>query len=308
MSATPKVSSSSVFNVTSLSRDIRADFERILKEVPPYHFYPVDKIRELIADYSPEDLVKIYQDYCDLKQQTFEGVTKDRDYLVTAGGPASGKSTIEEYLIAGGECPDKSLSNKLIKRAYIDPDRSCLLRMKNTYLADTLSGARTPQQAYEHWRKASNFLSNVFLAIALKEGYAIAHGSTMATPPSMKALQAIKDLYQYNRTVVHVTCDEQIRKESEVFRRKGGIVQCSDKDFPEKQAMFFTLLPEYVKCSDKVIYCYRGSFDRFDWAATAEKGRLKIYDQTAFDKIQGIHDFSQGSGFSKQAFQNLIRE
>jgi len=243
-------------------------------------------------------------DYCDLKKSTFEGVTQDRDYLVTAGGPASGKSTILEHLMAGKDCPDKSLNHALIKRAFCDPDESCLFKMTHTYLVDKLSKARSPQDAYEHWRNASNFLANVFLGIALDRGCAIAHGSTMATPPSIKALQAIKGLYHYKRTVVHVTCDEQVRKASEAKRTSREEVHCTSKDFVEKQKMFTALLADYIKCSEKVLFCYRGEFDNFVWAAKVENGKLEIYDQKAFAKIQEIHDAAQGSGFWKRTLSS----
>jgi hypothetical protein len=220
---------------------------------------------------------------------------------VTAGGPAAGKSTVLEHLIAGEKCPDEGLDQKIV-RAYIDPDRSCMQKMKHTYLADLAAGTRTPQSAYEHWRDASNFLANVYLAIAMKEGYAIAHGSTMATPFAKKALEAIKHLYGYQTTVIHVTCDESVRKESEAIRRKGGVVQCTDTDFVEKEAMFFTLLADYVNFSDKVLFCYRGRLDQSTWGAKVEKGILSMFDEAAFAKIQEAHDAVRGEGFWKRSF------
>lgn len=282
--------------------DIRDEFETVLKEVPENHFVPVSNLRKLLDKYSTVELELIYQDLCEIRKETFGQATKQLDYIVTAGAPASGKSTILESLISRGECPDQSLNHQAIVRAYIDPDRSCLLKMKNTYKADIASNARSPQQAYEHWRDASNFLANFYLAVALKEGYAIAHGSTMATPYAKNALSAIKNLYGYKTTVVHVSCDEEIRKLSEQLRRKSGVVQCTDKDFIDKQAMFFTLLGDYVKVADRVLFCYRGSISDFTWAAKVEKTHLEIYREDTFEKIQQMHDAVQGDGFWKQAF------
>lgn len=299
--STVNVVSASSPIILTVSDEVRVKFDKILSEVPKGHFFPADNMRKLLDKYSPAELQLIYKDFCEIREQTFHQATKQLDYVVTAGSPGAGKSTVLERLIEGGECPDESLDKRII-RAYIDPDRSCLLRMKRTYKADIALAARTPQKAYEHWRDASNFLSNVYLAIALKEGYAIAHGSTMATPYAKNALNAIKNLYGYRTTVVHMTCDEDVRKISEEQRRKSGVVQCTDKDFVEKQAMFLTLLADYLKFSDNVLFCYRGSFDKSTWAAKVEKGSLVIYDEPAFVKIQETHDAIQGSGFWKKTF------
>lgn len=297
MAAVASVSTSAM--VLPASDDIRAEFDKVLQEVPSKHFLPAANMRKLLDKYSPAELQLIYQDFCELREKTFAGATKKLDYVVTAGGPGAGKSTVLERLIADGECPDASL-DKSIVRAYIDPDRSCLLRMTRTYKADIASGAKTPQAAYEHWREASNFLSNFYLAVALKEGYAIAHGSTMATPYAKNALGAIRNMYNYRVTVVHVTCAEDVRKVSEELRRKGGVVQCTDQDFKDKQAMFFTLLSDYLNCSDDLLFCYRGSYDQSAWAAKVEKGSLIVYDAAAFAQVQKIHDAAQGEGFWKR--------
>lgn len=288
-------------NIASMPGDIRIEFDKLLREVPQEHFFPAANMRKLLDKYSAEELSLIYKDFCEIRELTFAKADKKSDYIVTAGGPAAGKSTALELLIEGGECPEKSLDTK-IARAYIDPDRSCLLRMKHTYQADLFSALRTPQEAYEHWREASNFLSNFYLAVALKEGYAIAHGSTMATPLAKTVLSSIKHTYGYRTTILHMTCEEPIRKASDQLRRHRGVFQCTEKDFVEKQAIFFSLLADYIAFSDRVLFCYRGSVDRFVWAAHVENNTLEIYDETAFVKIRQAHDAAQGDGFFKDNF------
>ena len=131
----------------------------------------------------------------------FDGTSLAREYIAAAGGPASGKSTLLEGISENRNCPPGFVNN--FKRVYIDPDRSCMVNMERTYLADLKSGMSS-MDAYTKWRNASNFLSNVFLARALNEGYAIAHGTTLATPPSMKALQAIQNHYHYKTTLFSI--------------------------------------------------------------------------------------------------------
>jgi len=254
---------------------IQQQIDAILAKVPENHFFPADQMKAFLAKYSPEELEAILLDYADLYKKIFADAKQSRDYIVTAGGPASGKSTLLETMTEG--------------RAYVDPDRSCLQKMENTYLADINWETRTPHEAYEHWRDASNFLSNVFLAIALDKGYEIAHGSTMATPRAKNALGAIKTTYGYNVTILHVSCDEEVRKASEAKRREGGVVQCTDKDFEEKNALFYTLLGDYVDCSDCLKFYDRSEMGTMTHAATHEKGRLTVHDRVAFDRIKSRH-------------------
>ncbi len=280
---------------------IYSQFEQILSEVPSTHFFAVANMRKLLDKYTPDELRLIYRDFCELREKTFADVSKAKDYVVTAGGPSAGKSTVLENIVAGEDIPADTLDPHL-KRAYIDPDRSCLLHMKHTYLADRTSGKRNAQEAYEHWREASNFLSNVYLAVALKEGYAIAHGSTMATPYAKNALSAIQNGYGYRTTVVHMTCAEDIRRLSEERRRAGGIVQVTDKDFIDKQALFLTLLPDYLKFANQVLFCYRSTYETSTWAAKVESQQVTIYNDEALQKIQKVHDQVQGEGFWQRNF------
>lgn len=283
-----------------LAHALPPKFDELLKEVPSSHFYSIVNMQKLLDKYTEEELECIYKDFVEIRQQTFIGVTKQRDYLVTAGAPTSGKSTILEGIMEGKNCLE--LGDRQITRAYIDPDRSCLFKMEHTYRHDLATGRRDPQKAYEHWREASNFLSNVYLAIALKEGYAIAHGSTMATPFAKNALKAIQNLYGYKIAMIHVTCDEEIRKESERQRRARGVVQCTDADFYDKQRLFFTLLEDYIASAPTIFFCYRSDMSTISWAAKIDQGRLFTYDAASFHKIWEAHDAANGVGFSEKIF------
>lgn len=267
---------------------VREQFEDILKEVPSNHFFSVDNMRKFLTKYSEKELQLIYNDFCELKEKTFSEATKSREYLVTAGGPASGKSTLQEAFIAKSE---------KIKYAYIDPDRSCLLHMRNTYKADIESQIRDPQSAYIHWREASNFLSNVYLALALKEGYAVAHGSTMASPYAKSALLAVHNTYGYTTTVFHVTCNEEIRAESKKQREESGIVQCTETDFIDKQNLFLKLLGDYCSGADQIVFYLRDKMDHVTLAAKKQGTSYSIIDSEAEKEISNTHDTYNGNGF-----------
>jgi hypothetical protein len=261
-------------------------------------------MRKLLEKYSNEELVLIYQDLIEIHEQTFVHATKQLDYVVTAGGPSSGKSTVlENVLESKSSLPD--VLNMNIQRAYIDPDKSCLLRMERTYKKDIFISKRDPQKAYEYWREASNFLANYYLAIALKEGYAIAHGSTMATPFAKNALMAIRNLYGYKTTIIHLTCEEEVRNKSEKKRQESGVVQSTEKDFYEKQKMFFTLLGDYISAANRVLFAYRHDMESTLWAAKIEQNQLLIYDSPALNAIQTLHDSAVGEGFWRKTTEGL---
>src|SRR3990167_9140838 len=208
----------------------------ILSIIPKGYFYGKDSVSaflNLLNDYPVEDLRNIVKDFFNLKDKIFKDAFKNqviRQYVVTAGGPGSGKSTIlENYL---KENPGF---------AYIDPDRSCLLHMENTYNKYILS--HTPQESYEKWRNASNFIANVLMCYALEEGYNIAHGATMTSPYSVNEFEALKG-YKYNRKILHINCPDELRIDSEKTRRESGIFQCSDIDFVNKGEDFFKRLED----------------------------------------------------------------
>ncbi len=275
---------------------IHSKFDILLEKVPGHHFFPAANMRKLLEKYSNEELSLIYHDLIAIHEQIFSHATKALDYLVTAGGPAEGKSTLLENIVDGkGEIPEEPQSN--IQRVYIDPDRTCLLQMEQTYKKDISTGNRDPEKAYEHWREASNFLANYYLAIALKEGYAIAHGSTMATPHAKNALTAIRDLYGYKTTIIHLTCEEEVRIQSAKKRQEEGVVQCTEIDFHEKQAKFFTLLGDYINSANKVLFCYRHAMDATTWAAKIEDQQLFIFDEPSLLAIQKLHDAAVEEGF-----------
>lgn len=279
---------------------IQAEWDELFRRVPRDHFFPVCEMKKLLYKYGGDSTIlrSLCLDFTDLEARTFRDVGRKRSFVATAGGPRSGKSTLLEGLLSGGSCPDASFDHR-VKRAYIDPDRSCLFKMSHTYMRDRARGVRDPEEAYTYWREASICLANLFLARALDEGDAIAFGSTMATPNAVRALDAIEHRYGYEVTILHVTCDEEVRVRTEEDCRARGIVQCTPKDFKEKNGMFFSLLPEYVK--HRVVFYWRGEGETV-CAAKMDKGELVVYNREAFAQIIRLHDAAQGAGFCGRVF------
>jgi hypothetical protein len=129
----------------------------------------------------------------------------------------------------------------------------------------------------------------------------------MATPYAKNALTAIRDLYGYRTTILHLTCSDEIRRASDALRRKNGVVQCTEKDFVEKQALFLTLLSDYIQYSDNVLFSLRKNLEETIWTAKLEKGVLTIYDLEALQKVEEVHDAAQGQGFWEKVFYSVSK-
>jgi len=266
--------------------------QEILCLVPQEHFFPKEAIRAsfLPKKYDAQDLQKIWEDFWFLKEQTFANAEKSTEYIATAGGPSAGKSTILE----------EHLSSNPNKFAYIDPDRSCLQKMPNSYLADLENNRRDVAGAYDHWREASNLLANVFLAYAIDQGYAIAHGTTMTSPHIATMLSFLKN-HDYTRVLQHVNCPDDVRLSTEEIRRQGGIFQCTDEDLINKGVDFHKRLGDYLANSDKVIFYYRPSIETTIVAATKDSDGLKVENPGAFEKIANLYNEAiEGGNFEKQ--------
>jgi hypothetical protein len=253
------------------------------------HFLAKDVNRKLLARYSTDELSLIYADLLSLQESLFAGATKAPIYLATAGGPGAGKSTVLEGYMKNSE----------IQFVYADPDRAALLRMEKTYKADLAAKKRTPEEAYNHWRDASNFLANYFLAKALRNGYAVAHGTTMTAPAAVleKIFATLKNVYGRKIHLLHITCNEAVREESEHARRARGVVQCTWEDFHNKNTAFFARLPQYL-VADQVDFYYRSKLDNAACVASRSNGKTIVSNSEGFTAIQQLHEDNVKGSFA----------
>lgn len=248
----------------------------IVQQIPENHFFPREAICSFLEGYNEEDMSRIVSDFHLLQEETFRNVEKQKIYLFTAGGPGAGKSTILE---------DK-LNKAEIRYAYIDPDRRGLQKMATTYLADVESGLSS-EEAYSKWRGASNFIANTLMAIALDQGYAIAHGTTMTSPHAAKALQAIKN-YGYERNLLHITSPDVVRIASDRARQE-VLFQCTEEDLIEKGKAFFERYDDYLANSDQISFFYRPAVDETILAAIQVKEQLTVLDEECWNAIHELH-------------------
>jgi len=269
---------------TEPQENIHDRIERdILSLIPKNHFFPAAGIKSFLKGYSEADLELIYADFFELKESVFKNAEKSPQFLVTAGAPCAGKSTLLERI----------LEKSKVKYAYTDPDRVCLFHMTRTYVDDLQNQRRNASEAYEHWRGASNFISNTLMAFGLSQGYAMALGSTMTSPKSYLAFQGARG-YGYSIHIIHVSCPDSIRADSENKRRGGNVVQCTDEDFAAKGNMFYQRLGDYLTHADIMDLYYRGEMDTYVHAATKTGQDLHIFDGSAYAQIFKLHNAAQG--------------
>ena len=268
-----------LFSISIPREYAKGDLEQVLAEIPEDHFFPRALLKKYLTDYTAEELDLIYQDFVEIRHKTFFHAEKRPVYIATAGGPASGKTTLLENFL--DTSPDHF--------AYIDPDRTCLPQMEKTYKKDLSENTRELYPAYVHWRAASNFIANTLLALALKDGYAIAHGTTMTASETKRVLASLRTQYRYNVTLWHLTCAENVRVESLAKRVSSGNVQCTPQDFEEKGKFFYQRLPDYVGGSDKIVFFYRSKMDTTTVAGKIEGGQLTVRDDHALQNIAENH-------------------
>ena len=254
------------------------------------HFLPKEVNRKLLGVYGIDDLIRIHKDLLQLQESLFAGADKGvRQYVATAGSPGSGKSTVLEAFMAQSQT----------HFVYADPDRATLLHMENTYKRDRALGLRTPEEAYNYWRDASNFLANYFLAKALQEGYAVTHGTTMTAPAMVieRIFTTLKNVYGYSVHLLDINCDNLVREQSEQQRRAHGVVQCTCEDFYNKGKAFCQRFPSYLG-ADRIDFYYRDRIDHASCVATREGTNLIAHDKVGFIAIQKLHDDSAPGAFT----------
>lgn len=290
---------------TFLGKDLQRIFEKIVNINHPDHYYKKSDLLKLLDSYSEADLILIRQDYLQIQRNCFSQVPKkEKVYIATAGGPASGKSTLLEREIGYDEKTGKNSKGF----AYIDPDRTCMQKMQCTYLRDRKNGLKA-EDAYTKWRDASNFISNCLLAEALSKGYPIAHGTTLATPAALPAENMIRSLYGYKTTIFHLTASDSIRRALEHTRREKGMVQCTYEDFVQKQLFFIKHLPEYAKLPEVKFHLMKKTgTEVLKTIPVAEKigPKITVIDKAALkelvqviDTLPGIEGYTEHALFAK---------
>ncbi len=267
-------------------------------------------VEGFIKDHTPEEKERINMDDAYVNAMHLRGVqpSPQPEYLATAGGPGSGKSTILEQFM--NEERSKSPTTNYVLG---DPDQGALLYMGNTYRKELTCGkiaeaekiakakglppgagfqALLGETAYPKWRGASNYIATKLLNRAEKAGYNIAHGTTSTSPYVEGIYQKLK---VRGRKITLLPCyatDETRVAALKHRAEKQGFCQVDAQDIINKGKMFSERLPIYFKYADVLHLYWRDHFDADGIrAATYEKGKpLVVHNEEAFQKFKDQYD------------------
>jgi len=230
-------------------------------------------MQDLLKGYSREEQCLIYGDLIEIVESLFHSsIARERDCVIAAGAFAT---PLLEGLLVSKASPSPLVDLGLV-RVYIDPERNCQARMRRTFRRDM------PERACSHWKNASHLIAHFCLAMGLREGYALAVGSSLVTERDLAPmLTSVQLQYDYRATLLHVTSDTS--------------PLCSN-------------LSVY-NMGDHVLFFYQDQQGKSVLAATSKRDRNKISnrwhqeDEKALSKIRKIHNSKLGEQFFERTIE-----
>lgn len=212
------------------------------------------------------------------------------EYLSTAGAPGTKKTTnIEQSYIDNGWKH---------KYAYVDPD-SMRYIMTHTFLADVMESERCEdiknaydeadhsivdvvrvamkhietspaiaadpkvmEEGYDHWREASQYVSERILNKAFDEGYHILHGTTATSPHMAGLYETLKDQGRSIELKIFTSPDhvrwEAVNKRSQEQNDHHVL----EGDVLGKGKMFYDRVPIYMDYADKMSFYWASELNQ----------------------------------------------
>ncbi len=268
-------------------RQIALDqFQPMLKACSDNPFCIREDLTELLEEYTADELNRLYVDLQAVADRVFKNPLQKRIYITTAGAPGSGKtSLIESYL-------SNDSKSAISSYVYINM-KKYLAWMEKTYQQDIQQSPHPTdhQEIYNYWKNASYFLSIVFLITSLKCGYAIVQNSTSCTNSTEEFLKKIHFVFHYRITILHITCEDEIRKLSlQNTQIKTQVSAWNEENFTTLGKQFFYNLPIYLKNSDLVLFFHRKTEDQIVLAAKKHRNfRCIVHNDSSYQKIQTLH-------------------
>lgn len=228
--------------------------------------FPRDFIEGFIKDYSEEDKIRIKKDLKIVEQITFDTAKPTIDesttleYLATAGGPGSAKTTaLEAFLV----------TNKIDHFVYADPDQVSLKNMNFTYrqalrnydFALAKSNYEALKFAYDKWRGASNYICHEMLQAAFDGKYSIAHGTTSTSPYVSSLYEKVKALGYRITLLLCYSQDETRKRAVERREREQAFVQTDPREVISKGSDFPRRFDIYFEYANEIFFYWNNELD-----------------------------------------------
>ncbi len=288
-------------------------FQSVLKACSKNPFCIREDLTEFLEEYTADELNRLYIDLQAIGDRIFKHARKEKIYIATAGAPGSGKtalieryfdhdskSTVSSYVYsyikkylpwAEGDLGNDS-KNPISSYVYINR-KKYLSWMEKTYQQDIQQSPNSAehQQIYNYWKNANSFLNNVFLIIGFKGGYAIIDNSNLCNKQTGAFLKKVSSVFHYHMTILHITCEDEIRKRSlQKIQAKTQVSAWSEEDFITMGKQFSRNLPIHLKNSDQILFFHRKTEDQIVLAAKKQRGsRCIIHNSFSCQKIQTLH-------------------
>lgn len=158
-------------------------------------FNSTSNLQKLLVDYDEEDIQKIYADFLKIKESTFAGMSKNRKYAFTRDSSDTAKNFIDTFQSSHGY-------------VSLDTNRSYLPNMLESY----------KKQPMKTWVKASNFINQLLIEIALQNGYNIVDRSEANESSEVKKLSILRQA-DYSTSLLHfIDVDKVYNKTTKSFR------------------------------------------------------------------------------------------
>ena len=257
--------------------------------------YLSGKAFDASKEYTAEEAFRIKEDVQQLFSLIMEKNPMKKPLAVlSAGAPGAGKTILIRQIL-------DLAARKGEQYQYICPDDVCLKNMHRTFNADIEASkgsveARTA--AYAKYRPASNAVSHLLLANAIREKFAFFFGTTCSSPKTPKFLEFLKE-QGYQIKIIHVNASDDVRWQS-IQERDKTFIQTTQRDVREKGGMVADRIYDtFLRYADEIEFYYRSAVDSnaihaATWMRVKSRpfGKLEIIHRQAYEAIKNLHNSS----------------
>lgn len=232
--------------------------------------------------------------------------TNNLRFLLTAGAPGAGKTTVLRAEIERR----KSLGEFY---CYVCPDDVCLKNMHATFcsMRSVLNASapddalHTAKRCYNKWRPGSNAAAHLLSAHLLRGRFPVAFGTTSTSSLTSRSFSHVKKL-GYKIEVLFVVAPDAVRNDSIKVRNR-RFYQSTEKDNQEKALFLIDRVKDsFVPYADEIHFYWRESFDQGAILAASwkRKGELPEYQSG----VDFLLDESQIEVFNKGCYDAFVKE
>ncbi|MBA3720804.1 MAG: hypothetical protein H0W88_00195 [Parachlamydiaceae bacterium] len=254
--------------------------------------------------YTEAEKQKIKDDVAILYQKIIsKKLPHEKIAMICAGSPGSGKTVVVNQILQEDEA-------RGIIKGYICFDDVAIKALTQTYIQDiiydeeiqpplrtTESEERLKEKrlkAYNTWRPASHYTTQIILANLIKHNYPFALGSTSSSPQTWIFFDFLKKR-GYSIHLIHVAAPDWVRWES-IKLRDTIFVQTTHKDIVQKGELVPQRINDtFLKYASRIDFYYHDQPTKNAvlgavWTRNDENVSLTIINTKAYEALKNDHD------------------